>query len=82
MQDHFVANIVAGIAPNIRAAELRAAMRKKPQNFTAYDYTLRALHIIHALCERYFYEGARLSGKGDGGRSGLCDVSCLGGMLA
>jgi len=49
VQDHLVSRIVAGIAPNVRAAELRAAMRKKPQNFTAYDHTLRALHVIHTL---------------------------------
>jgi adenylate cyclase len=49
VQDRIVARIVSGIAPNVRAAELRAAMRKRPENFTAYDYTLRALHVIHSL---------------------------------
>jgi adenylate cyclase len=49
VQDRIVARIVAGIAPNVRAAELRAAMRKRPENFTAYDYTLRALHVFHSL---------------------------------
>jgi adenylate cyclase len=49
VQDRIVARIVASIAPNVRAAELRAAMRKQPENFTAYDHTLRALHVIHSL---------------------------------
>jgi TolB-like protein/class 3 adenylate cyclase len=49
IQDRIVRRIVAGIAPNVRAAELRAAMRKRPGNFTAYDYTLKALHVIHSL---------------------------------
>jgi adenylate cyclase len=49
MQDRIVARIVAGIAPNVRAAEMRAAMRKRPESFSAYDYLLKALHIIHTL---------------------------------
>jgi adenylate cyclase len=49
VQDRIVEKIVAGIAPNVRAAELRTAMRKKPENFSAYDCTLRALHIMHSL---------------------------------
>jgi adenylate cyclase len=56
VQDRLVSRIVAGIAPNVRAAELRAAMRKKPQNFTAYDHTLRALHIIHTLDVKTFLQ--------------------------
>jgi adenylate cyclase len=49
LQDHIVQRIVSGIAPNVRAAELRAAMRRKPESFTAYDCTLRGLHVINAL---------------------------------
>jgi adenylate cyclase len=49
LQDRIVERIVAGIAPNVRAAELRAAMRKRPESFTAYDCTLRGLHVINAL---------------------------------
>lgn len=54
VQDRIVERIVAGIAPNVRAAELRSAMRKKPENFTSYDYTLRALHIINSLDKTTF----------------------------
>jgi adenylate cyclase len=58
LQDHLVMRIVAGIAPNVRAAELRAAMRKRPENFTAYDHTLRALHVINSL-DRMTFAQAR-----------------------
>jgi adenylate cyclase len=56
VQDRIVAKIVAGIAPNVRAAELRTAMRKKPENFSAYDHTLRALHIINSLDKNTFMQ--------------------------
>ena len=56
VQDRIVGRIVAGIAPNVHAAELRAAMRKKPENFTAYDHTLRALHIINSLDKSTFLQ--------------------------
>jgi adenylate cyclase len=56
VQDRIVGKIVAGIAPNVRAAELRTAMRKKPENFNAYDHTLRALHIINSLERNTFLQ--------------------------
>jgi adenylate cyclase len=49
LQDRISWRIVGGIAPSVRAAEMRAAMRKRPESFTAYDYTLRGLHIINSL---------------------------------
>jgi len=49
VQDKIVQQIVIGIAPNVRAEELRRAMRKRPGSFTAYDYTLRALDVINHL---------------------------------
>jgi adenylate cyclase len=54
VQDDIVGQIVAGIAPNVRAAELHRAMRKKPENFSAYDHTLRALECIHSLDRETF----------------------------
>ncbi|MGH6707828.1 MAG: adenylate/guanylate cyclase domain-containing protein [Bradyrhizobium sp.] len=56
VQDRIVTRIVAGIAPNVRAAELRTAMRKKPENFSSYDCTLRALHIMHSLDKNTFLQ--------------------------
>jgi len=49
VQDRIVWRIVAGIAPHVRSAELQRAMRKRPESFTAYDYTLRGLAVINTL---------------------------------
>jgi adenylate cyclase len=54
VQDHVVGRIAPRVAPNVRAAELRGALRKRPESFTAYDWTLRALHILHSLEARSF----------------------------
>ena len=54
VQDRIVWRIVAGIAPHVQSAELHRAMRKRPENFTAYDYTLRALAVINNLDARTF----------------------------
>jgi len=59
MQDEIVRKIVAGIAPHIRSTELRRAMRKRPGSFTAYDHTLRALHVMHDL-RREIFDSARM----------------------
>ena len=49
VQERIVERIVAGIAPNVRDAHLKEAMRKKPESFTAYDLTLRGLYAMHSL---------------------------------
>jgi adenylate cyclase len=54
VQDEIVRRIVAGIAPNVRAAELARALRQRPESFTAYDHTLRALAGINSLCRAVF----------------------------
>jgi adenylate cyclase len=46
VQEHVVARVVAGVAPNIRAAALREAMRKRPESLSAYDHMLRGLHCM------------------------------------
>jgi adenylate cyclase len=63
VQDRIVGRIVAGIAPNVRAAELRGAMRKKPDNFTAYDHTLKAMHIINSLDVNSFMQAREYLNK-------------------
>ena len=45
LQDQIVQKIVAGIAPNVRKTELRNAMRKRPESFTAYDYSLERCYF-------------------------------------
>jgi adenylate cyclase len=51
-----VERIIAGVAPHVRAAELRRAMRKRPESFTAYDLTLRGIALIHDLSPDRFAE--------------------------
>jgi adenylate cyclase len=63
VQDHIVGRIAAGIAPNVRAAEMRAAMRKKPESFTAYDFTLRGLHILNSLDRNTFLRAREFLAK-------------------
>ena len=48
LQEEVVGRIVAGIAPEVQAAALAEAMRKRPENLTAYDLTLRGLHALGA----------------------------------
>ena len=52
LQDRIVQRIVAGMAPNIRATELQAALRKRPESLTAYDRTLRGVHLIYSWTGR------------------------------
>lgn len=49
VQDNIVGKIVSGIAPNVRENELQRVMRKRPDSFSAYDCTLRALALICSL---------------------------------
>lgn len=48
LQDRIVQHIIAGLAPHIRASELRAALRKRPENLTAYDHMLRGVHLLYS----------------------------------
>ena len=65
IQDHIVARVVAGIAPRVQAAELYRAMRKRPQSFTAYDYTLHALDRMRMLEKEAFIEAREYLEKAD-----------------
>ncbi|MEE8506148.1 MAG: adenylate/guanylate cyclase domain-containing protein [Kiloniellales bacterium] len=49
IQDEIVERVVGGIAPTVRMREMRQALRKRPDTYSAYDYTLRALDIISNL---------------------------------
>jgi adenylate cyclase len=57
VQDQIVADTVACIAPSIRNAELRRALRKPPETLSAYDAMLRALDLIVRL-DRKAFQGA------------------------
>ncbi len=49
LQEALVARIVAGLAPEVRSKELQRAMRKRPDNFTAYEHLLRGLQLFDRL---------------------------------
>ena len=57
LQEQLVGRIVAGIAPEVQSATLRDAMRKRPENLTAYDLTLRGLHALGAQDREAFGRG-------------------------
>jgi adenylate cyclase len=49
MQDRIANEVVAAIAPAVRGEELARAMRKPPDNLTAYDLLLQALELLYQL---------------------------------
>ena len=57
VQDQIVADTVARIAPSVRNAELKRALRKPPETLSAYDAMLRALDLIAQL-DREAFQGA------------------------
>jgi class 3 adenylate cyclase/TolB-like protein/Flp pilus assembly protein TadD len=49
LQDRIAEETVRLIAPRVREHELRRAMKKHPQNMTAYDLVLQALDCLYRL---------------------------------
>ncbi len=47
LQDQLAIDVVKSIAPYIRDRELSRAMRKRPQDLTAYDLVLQAIGPLH-----------------------------------
>ncbi|HWT09075.1 MAG TPA: adenylate/guanylate cyclase domain-containing protein [Roseomonas sp.] len=58
VQDEIVRQVVAGLAPHVRATELQRAMRKRPESMTAHDRMLRALSVMSSA-DRETFDGAR-----------------------
>lgn len=56
LQDQIAMRVVATIAPQVREAELRRALRKRPESLEAYDCALRALAQIYQLNREDFAE--------------------------
>ena len=59
VQDEIVTRTVDGLVPNIRAAELRLALRKTPESLTAYDHMLRGIHALDGLSRDTFATAER-----------------------
>jgi adenylate cyclase len=49
VQDEVIERVVVSIAPTVQRWELRQALRKRPDKYSAYDYMLRALDIMNDL---------------------------------
>ncbi|WP_456802207.1 adenylate/guanylate cyclase domain-containing protein [Bradyrhizobium sp. USDA 4474] len=49
VQDEIASAIVERVATHVRRAEVRRAMRKRPQSLNAYDHLLRALELLYKL---------------------------------
>jgi adenylate cyclase len=60
VQDEIVARVVAGVVPSVRAAELRRALRRRPESFTSYDFTLRGMYNLDGLQRETFAEAGSL----------------------
>ena len=49
LQDQVASRVASTIAPQVREAELRRALRKRPDSFEAYDCVLRAMAQLYRL---------------------------------
>lgn len=49
LQDRIATSVVKTIAPHVHERELMRAMRKHPQNMTAYDLVLQALDVLYRM---------------------------------
>src|SRR4029077_197941 len=58
LQDRLSERTVHWIAPHVQNAEIRRALRKRPENLDAYDFMLRGLDLVYRL-QRSEFERAR-----------------------
>ena len=56
VQDEIVSRVVTGVVPSVRAAELRRALRRRPDSLTSYDFTLRGMYNLDGLRRETFSE--------------------------
>lgn len=60
LQDEITVAVVSAIQPRLFAAELAMATRRRPENFTTYDFFLRAAQQFHLLNREGLAEALRL----------------------
>jgi adenylate cyclase len=53
--------VVSAIEPKLFQTELAMAVRRRPENLTAYDFYLRAMHHFHSLTREGLAEAIRLA---------------------
>lgn len=49
LQDRIATRIVWSVAPHVREAELKRALRKRPENMNAYDLVMQAIDLIYRM---------------------------------
>lgn len=49
LQGRIAVSVVRTIAPHVRERELVRALRKQPQNLTAYDFVLQAIDLLYRM---------------------------------
>ena len=60
VQDEIVTRVVGGIVPSVHAAELRRALRRRPDSLTAYDFTLRGMYHLDGLQRAMFADAGSM----------------------
>jgi adenylate cyclase len=61
LQDEVTVAVVSAIQPKLLQTEIGLATRRQPENFTAYDYYLRAMHHYYLSTGEGFAEALRLA---------------------
>ena len=63
LQDSITEQVAGALQPSIRLAEIERVARKRPQDFGAYDYTMRAFKHVWALEKEEAARGLELLNK-------------------
>jgi adenylate cyclase len=61
LQDEVTVAVVSAIQPKLFQTEIAMAMRRRPENLTAYDYYLRAMRQYYLFTREGVAEGLRLA---------------------
>ncbi|WP_027524952.1 adenylate/guanylate cyclase domain-containing protein [Bradyrhizobium sp. Ec3.3] len=61
LQDEVTTAVVSAIQPKLLQAEIAMATRRRPDNLTAYDLYLRAMHQYYPITREGFAEALRLA---------------------
>jgi adenylate cyclase len=63
LQDELTVAVVSAIQPKLLQAEIAMAARRRPENFTAYDFFLRAVQQFNLTTREGLAEALRLAGR-------------------
>lgn len=63
LQDRITEQVAGALQPSIRIAEIERVRRKRPQDLSSYDYTMRAMPYVWALDREASIQGIELLDK-------------------